>query len=155
MMVDDLPAQARGWVEAFNSHDPDATVRQLAPDGTFEDPVTDGPVQREELQQYVRETCEAFPDIHIDPHECYEDGDAVVIEIEYSGTFEGAFEGVPPTGEHGVINAVIVMDLGDEGIESIREYWDQEAFREELGLTFPTILRHAPRLIGGKLKRIA
>lgn len=155
MKVEDLPEQARGWVEAFNSHKPDATMEKLADGGTFDDPVTDEPVQGDELRRYIQETYAAFPDVQIVPKECYEDGDTIILEIDYTGTFEGEFEGIPPTGEYAELPAVIVLNFGDAGVVSCREYWNKETFREELGLTFPTIVAHAPRLITGKLKTLA
>ncbi|MFB6309376.1 MAG: nuclear transport factor 2 family protein [Haloarculaceae archaeon] len=155
MEVEELPERARAWVEAFNSHDADATMRQLADGGTFDDPVTDEPVQGEKLRGYIHETYEAFPDVQIVPKSYYEDGDAVVLEVDYTGTFEGSFEGIPPTGEYAELPAVIVLNFADDGVVSCREYWNKETFREELGLTFPEIVRHVPRLVGGKLRAMA
>lgn len=155
MRVEELPGGARDWVEAFNSHDVEATMRQLADGGTFDDPVTDEPVGGDELRGYVRETYEAFPDVRIEPRDYYQDGDVTVLEVDYTGTFEGSFQGIPPTGEYAEMAAVIVLTFGDDGVVSSREYWDQAEFRAELGLTFPTVLKHAPRLVAGKLQALA
>ena len=152
MNVEELPDRARAWVEAFNSHDAEATMRQLADGGTFDDPVTDKPVGGDTLRQYIHETYEAFPDVEIVPKDYYEDGETVVLEIDYTGTFEGPFEGIPPTGEYAEMPAVIVLTFDEDGVTTCREYWNEATFRDELGLTFPTVLRHVPRLVAGKLK---
>lgn len=71
--------------------------------------------------------------------------EATVIESTFTGTHEGVLEGVPPTGETATVPLVSIITVGDEGITSWRDYWDQQTFREQLGLTFPAVVGHLPR----------
>jgi len=94
---------------------------------------------------------EAFPNIHMDPKRVVVDEDVTVLEITYSGTHEGVFEGLPPTGNYAELPAVTVMDVSDAGFTSWRDYWDQQQFKEELGATFPEVIWHVPRILWWEL----
>jgi hypothetical protein len=69
-----------------------------------------------------------------------------------TGTHEGSFQGLPPTGETIEIEGVDIVTITDEGITSINGYFDQSAVMSQLGLTFPTVLGKVPTLAVGAVR---
>lgn len=139
-------------IQAFNDHDADRLLDQMAEGATFTDPLeTD--VSGAELHAYTVELFEAFPDIRLEVDRVIaSDGAVVAIEGTYVGTHEGPLEGVPPTGKTVEVPTMTVIDVGDDGITAWRDYWDGQTFAEQLGLTFPDILPLLPRIAVGKLR---
>lgn len=139
----ELDPHLERMVAAFNDHDVDRYMRQYAADVTFRDPFV-GEVGKEGLREYLEQNYEAFPDMRIDVDRVLDAGAGTALEIRFSGTHEGPFYGVPPTGEHGELPAAVVVDVADEGITSRHDYWDRQAFKSQLGLTFPAVLGNLP-----------
>ena len=54
------------YFAAWNDHDPDAVVRSLAEDGSYEDPTTGGPLTGDALAENVAALLTGFPDLHFD-----------------------------------------------------------------------------------------
>jgi steroid delta-isomerase-like uncharacterized protein len=150
-VLETVDPHIRRSIETFNDHELEPHMKEYAEGATFQDPATDGPISGDELHEYTADVMEAFPDIHMDPKRVIVDEDVTVLEITYSGTHEGVFEGLPPTGNYAELPAVTVMDVSDEGITSWRDYWDQQQFKEELGATFPEVVRHVPRILWWQL----
>jgi len=80
------------------------------------------------------------------------DPGVVVSEWTMRGTHSGALDGLPPTGREFELDGVDVITVSDDGIVSLRGYFDQESFAEQLGLTFPAILGQLPKLAVGALR---
>lgn len=134
--------------EAFNNHDPDGVVAEMAEDGTFTDPFQDDPLTKAEFYQSCIEVFEAFPDARWNRDRIVADGDgAIAVEATFHGTFEGPLEGIPPTGESVALPAVSMLTVTPDGISKWRDYWDEQTFRDQLGLTFPAIVPHLPRIV--------
>ena len=63
----------------------------------------------------------AFPDLRADIREQYSDGDKVITRKTFTGTHDGRFMGIPPTGnpiEFDVIDILAVRD------GQMREHWN-------------------------------
>ncbi|MFB6151015.1 MAG: ester cyclase [Haloarculaceae archaeon] len=131
-------------IEAFNDHDIDRYIDQYSEDLVFRDPLTDE-ATREELREEVLELFEGFPDARIEPDSAVSSGDETALEMAFVGTHEGPYKGIPPTGEHAEVPAVMVTRIAEDGISYRRDYWDLQGYKEELGLTFPAVLRRVPR----------
>lgn len=139
-------------IEAFNDHDVDRLMDEMAENGTFTDPL-EADISGSELRKYTTGIFEAFPDVRLEVKRVISSEDGVVaIESNYVGTHEGSFEGIPPTGKSAVVPAVTVIDVSDDGITSWRDYWDQQTYREQLGLTFPAIVRLIPKIAVAKVR---
>ena len=54
------------YFAAWNDHDPKAVVASLVEGGTYEDPMTGGPVQGDVIAATVAGLLLAFPDVHFD-----------------------------------------------------------------------------------------
>jgi predicted ester cyclase len=83
-----------------------------------------------------------------------EEGDELVLVAEWTmrGTHSGPFDGLPPTGNEIELDGVDVVTVSDDGITSITGYFDQRAFVEQLGLTFPTVVGQLPTLAVGAVR---
>lgn len=148
----DMDPHIERAIDAFNDHDVERLLDQMAEEARFTDPLEEN-ITGSELHEYTAEIFEAFPDIRleVDRSITAEDG-ATAIEGSYVGTHEGPLEGIPPTGNSVVVPTMTVIDVSDDGITSWRDYWDQQTFSEQLGLTFPEILPLVPKLAVAKVR---
>lgn len=130
--VDLNPRIARA-VEAFNDHDLDGYIAELADDSRFTDPVEEG-LTKAETRAYLEELVEAFPDVRIEPERVIASGNETAMECTFHGTQEGEFNGIPPTGETVDDTFVSLITVSDDGITSWTDYWDRMSLAEQLGV---------------------
>lgn len=147
MVAADLDPRIERALETFNDHDMDAHMQMFADGATFVDPVLDDPVTGEDHREYLQDVIDAFPDIRQEVQRVPCAGDPTVMESTFTGTHEGPIEGIPPTGNSVEVPLVSVVEVSGDGITSWRDYWDQGTFREQLGLTFPAVLRQVPGFV--------
>lgn len=139
-------------IEAFNDHDVEQLLDEMAEDATFTDPLEED-IAGNELHEYTAEIFEAFPDIRLEVNRVITgEGGVTAIEGNYLGTHEGPIQGIPPTGNSVAVPTMTVIDVSDDGITSWRDYWDQQTFSEQLGLTFPEIVPLAPKIAVAKVR---
>jgi steroid delta-isomerase-like uncharacterized protein len=145
------------YTEGWNDHDPDAVVEQFAPGGTYVDSALAEPLERDEIADFVTDTVTGFPDVRFEERRVVtaEEGAELVLVAEWTmrGTHTGPFEGVPPTGNEIELDGVDVVTVSDDGITSITGYFDQRAFVEQLGLTFPAVVGQLPALAVGAVEQ--
>jgi steroid delta-isomerase-like uncharacterized protein len=94
-------------------------VNRTAPPGT--------PPGPEAVKRLVTMLRNAFPDHHTSIEDMLAEGDKVTMRATYSGTHEGDFMGIPPTGERFVQNQVHIMRFADG---KVVEHW---GVRDDLG----------------------
>lgn len=100
----------------------------------FTDSVLD-PGQIEQLSAMLH--C-AFPDLRIFQADAVSEGDKVALRWMMSGTHEGEFMGVTPTGEQVTVMGMDIIRVGDG---EILEYWgefDVMSMLRQLGITPPS-----------------
>ena len=143
------------YTEAWNDHDPDGVMAVFADGGTVSDPATDGTLAGEEIGEWVEETCEAFPDVRfgIDRRVSGEEG-LLFVEWTMYATHDGPFGSLPPTGRSVELSGVDVVTTSEAGITAIDGYFDTSEFKEELGLTFPTVVSQLPKLAVGAARNL-
>lgn len=152
MVANNMDPHIEHAIEAFNDHDTDRLMDEMATGATFTDPLEEE-ISGAELHEYTAEIFEAFPDLRLEVKRIISSDDGVAaIEGDYVGTHNGTLDGIPPTGNTVVVPTMTVIDFSDDGITSWRDYWDQQAFSEQLGLTFPEILTLAPKIAVAKVK---
>jgi steroid delta-isomerase-like uncharacterized protein len=112
----------RAWAQAtFNQHDLDAAARFLAPDwvghwaGLAEEHGTEG--FKRLAGAYVR----AFPDMQITVEDALADGDRVVRRVSWTGTHQGLFLGIAPTGRRVRGEGTVILRIADG---TIAEEWE-------------------------------
>lgn len=155
------------YIEAWNDHDPEGVVAQFAEGGTYRDPLCEAPLAGAEIAEFVELTAERFPDFRFEQRRLLDvdgapDGvggaeatDGVRIE-EWTmrGTHEGMREGLPPTGNEIALDGASVVEVGADGIRSIRGYYDQQALADQLGLTFPAVLGQLPTMAARAVREV-
>lgn len=126
--------RARQYLDAWNAHDADAIGRTFATDGTYEDPTT-GRIPGAALGGVATGLWSAFPDLHFEVVSLAEAGpDRIAAEWMMQGTNSGSFQGLPPSGRTVSLPGVDIIDVGADGIRSVRGYFDTRALPEQLGL---------------------
>lgn len=82
----------------------------------------------DEFKAYLTETYEAFPDLTISLKEMVGEGDMVAVRYTGTGTHEGEYDGIAPTGEEVQLSGMRFCRIEDG---KISEVWGQ---RDDLGL---------------------
>jgi predicted ester cyclase len=129
MLPDELKARARRLAEELLTQG-DLTVADelLAPTGNHHAPNTvatgvDG------VKSWVVTLRQSFPDLRAIVADEIAEGDAVVQRLTLSGTHEGLFCGVPPTGRHVTWDLVEILCLGPDG-----KFTKHRVISDQLGL---------------------
>ena len=77
----------------------------------------------------------AFPDLRMDPEDVLASGDKVVARVRATGTHQGEFMGMPPTGKSIDVQLIDILRFDDDGLA--REHWgvvDLMAMMQQLGV---------------------
>ena len=85
--------------ENGNAGNIDAAARSFAPDAVDHDPAFGQPVGREGFRTSFSELTAAFLDARIEPAHMVADEDNVAVAYTLTGTHEGEFPGIAPTGK--------------------------------------------------------
>jgi predicted ester cyclase len=115
-------ALARRWFEdLFNAGNLEVADEIIAPDHVNHDPtLPDIPPGPEGQKQVVNLFRNAFPNAHISIEDQLAEGDSVVTRGSGSGTHQGEFMGVAPTGNQVRVTGIIINRLSDG---KIAESW--------------------------------
>jgi len=120
---------------AFDDHDPDSVMAEMAEGMTFDDPLQGEALTRDEFYEVCVGFFHVFPDARWDTERLLTDrDDAVAVQGTFRGTFEEPFHGMAPTGESVALPTVSLFTVSDDGITAWRDYWDLVTFREQLGV---------------------
>lgn len=121
------------WDEQEYSKIPDLVSESFEMHG----PVTpEGGIHgRDGLEEWMREVTSGFPDFRTDVLAMLSGDDLVMCEVTVSGTHEGEFDGIPPTGRETEIRAMEKFRIADGEVREHRVYFDQQELLEQLGLT--------------------
>lgn len=107
---------------------------------------------RAAYESYLAEIRTGFPDFQFVAEAVVEGSDTVMVEFTVSGTHEGEFKGLPPTGRVVEIRGIEKFSVTNGDIVECRVYYDTQELTEQLGLTFPTVIGQLPKLAWGKLR---
>lgn len=94
---DNIAAQER-LAEKINDGDVEAAVESFAEQCHDHDPAPDQGSGREGFKDFFTTLLAAFPDAHIEAEHLVADDDNVAVAYTLTGTHEGEFNGVAPTG---------------------------------------------------------
>jgi steroid delta-isomerase-like uncharacterized protein len=136
MTRDELIAQTKQLFAAWNAHDAEATAEFFAADATVRDaPDADNPAQgRDAVVARARMILGGFPDAKLELTSICVDGNRVCAEWRFTGTHDGEFAGVPPTGRPTRNIGITVDEVDDDGkIVSETAYWDLSTFLRQVG----------------------
>jgi steroid delta-isomerase-like uncharacterized protein len=98
MSHQDDTAVVRRWASAWNDHDPDAAVSLLAEGYVRHD--SNGPdvVGPAGSRMFLQAIFDAFPNLRLDEAALISEGGLVAVRYLITGTHEGVFNGIPPSG---------------------------------------------------------
>jgi len=129
-----VPDPIEQYLAAWSSGDPEAVGAALAPDGTYQDPLTGGPLGGEALAGYVGVTMTAFPDLHFDLVSRHDDGETVALRWIMRGTNSGPLLDNRPTQATIAVPGADFFTLDATGaIAEVDGYFDQQTFMTQLG----------------------
>ena len=130
----DNSATMRRTYELLSAGDVDG-FGALVADGFVEhDEVPGLPPTKEGVLDLFRGYLAAFPDFRMEAEEILPSGDKAVARVTASGTQDGEFMGMPPSGKFVEVRLIDIMRFDDEGL--VCEHWgiaDMFSMFQQLG----------------------
>jgi len=130
----DHEATMRRLYEPINAGDVDGFDQVLAADFVEHEETPGLAPTREGVKEFFKMYAAAFPDMRFDPQDMLSSGDKVVTRARATGTHEGEFMGMPPTGRRIDVQLIDIIRFGDDGLA--HEHWgvsDALAMMQQLG----------------------
>ncbi len=121
--------------EGLNKHDL-ALLDELYADCVWYRPET-GELKGEALKQYLASILAAFPDIRFTIEDLVAEGDKLVIRWSGTGTHQGEFMGLAPTGKKVTTSGTDTYRIVEGKIVEYRGQWDALGFLQQLGALPP------------------
>jgi steroid delta-isomerase-like uncharacterized protein len=123
--------------EAWAASDPDAAVAALfAEDGVLYDMTAPNEVAkgRDAIAEALHEFTSAFPDLRFESKVLCDDGQRVCVEWHGTGTHDGTFGDIAPTGRKVDFRGVNLWKVnGDGTIAEETAYWDLATVLRQIG----------------------
>ena len=105
----------------------------VAPDVLFHAPVPTGSTGAQALRQVVTVLSRAFPDLHVAIEDLIEEGDKVVGRNSVTGTHQGEYMGLPPTGKSVSYQEIFIFRFASGRIAEIWGVVDVLSQLKQLG----------------------
>jgi steroid delta-isomerase-like uncharacterized protein len=124
---------ARQFYERVNAGDVDGFMEYVADDFVDHEEFPGLPSDRDGVRQFFEMMRAAFPDLRMDVHHVVSEDDLVAVHMTMTGTHDGEFMGIPPSGRK---MAVPGMDLVRIRDGKAVEHWgvtDNLAMMQQLG----------------------
>jgi predicted ester cyclase len=86
------------------------------------------------VESLLLENRRAFPDFRFEPRRTSAGGDVVLVEGEFTGTQEGPWRGLPPTGRRVRLPMAVVFEFEGESLVCERVYFDLGTVLRQLGV---------------------
>ena len=132
-MPEDPKSLMRRFYDGINAGDV-AVIDELVADEVVEHKEFPGiEPGKEGVKQFFAMFRAAFPDLRMEPHEMLADGDLVCARVITTGTHQGEFMGIPPTGRR-IETAMVDIVRTRDG--QFAEHWgvaDMMAMMQQLG----------------------
>jgi steroid delta-isomerase-like uncharacterized protein len=122
------------WLDAWNSRTVPAVLDLLAEGGTFNDPLVNKNISKDELASYLQLCWAAFPDLKFTTLSVTVDEESVALEWAMEGTHAGNFLGSPPSDKSIRIPGVSLIRLQGEKFATVKDYWDLKLLQNQLGI---------------------
>jgi len=126
---------SRRAIEAFNTGDDSIVDEVTAENFVNHDPSTpDEASGPEGAKEFIRMYRTAFPDLHIEIHECFSDRDLVCTRWTSTGTNDGEIMGMPATGKSVSVTGLTIDKIQDGKVVESWNEWDNAGLMQQLGL---------------------
>jgi len=106
----------------------------VEPDVLFHAPVPTGATGVRALKQVWEVLLRAFPDLHVAVEDVIAEGEKVVVRNTVTGTHQGEYRGLPPTGRSVAYNEIFVVRFADGRIAEIWGVVDVLSQLKQLGI---------------------
>ncbi len=117
----------------WNTHNPETGAEFYAPDLINNDPQAPQVTNLEGLKAYAHVLFTAFPDFHVVMHDEIAEGDKVAKVWSISGTHQGDFQGLPPTGKHVAMSGITVYRVVNDKIAELTWSYNLLGLLQQLG----------------------
>jgi steroid delta-isomerase-like uncharacterized protein len=131
----DHAATMRRAYELFDAHDVDSFGDLLADDFVEHEETPGLAPTKDGVKQFFTMFIAAFSDLHWEVEDILADGDKVVGRVTITGTHDGEFMGMPPTGKSIRVQGIDIVRFGDDGLG--HEHWgvtDAMGMMQQLGV---------------------
>jgi steroid delta-isomerase-like uncharacterized protein len=116
-------AIARRAYEIFSSGNLEALQEVIAPDLVDHNAAPGQAPGIEGTRQVLGMLRAAFPDLRLTPEDLIAEGDRVVARLMVTGTHQGEFQGLPPTGKQVTMSGIEIVRLaGGKAVERWGEF---------------------------------
>jgi steroid delta-isomerase-like uncharacterized protein len=122
--------------EVWNGREFDLVLETISEDyvGHWFDPEV-GDVDREGLVSFIEAAHEGFSDLHMEAEFMLAEDDMIAVGFTISGTHDGEYMGIPPTGEYGESPGIFVHRFGEAGkVVEAWAVWDALGQMQQLGV---------------------
>jgi steroid delta-isomerase-like uncharacterized protein len=92
------------------------------------------PMAREDTIEFMKSIFRAFPDFNWRIEKLFVDGDTATIWNVFTGTHQGEFEGIAPTGNRVEVSSILLWRLKDGKIIEERAEADMLGLMQQLGM---------------------
>ena len=136
MGIPEITQVLRRETEAWNAHDADGVAGCYAEAATLYDVGLPQPLQgRAAIRDSVEGYLTAFSDFHVDVGEPIVSGNRAAQEWKVTGTNDGEFFGMAPTGKSATTYGCGTVEFGEDGlIHRGGNYWNAAALMQQLGV---------------------
>lgn len=131
----DHAATVRRVYDLINAGDIDGFGTLMAADFVEHEQLPGLKPTKEGVLAFFRMQRAAFPDMRMQVEDILASGDRVAVRVRYTGTHQGDFMGMPPTGKRVDAQLIDIMVMGDDGL--CHEHWgvmDQLTMMQQLGV---------------------
>ena len=112
-MPEDPKDLMRRFYDAVSTGDLDALDELVADDVVDHEEFPGMPPGKEGVRQFFGMLRSAFPDLQMEPHEMVAEGDLVCARVTITGTQDGDWMGMPPSGRRIEVEALDMVRLRD------------------------------------------
>ena len=130
----DHAAAMKRLYDLINAGDIDGFGEQLADDFVEHEELPGLEPGKEGVKQLFHMYRAAFPDLRMEPQDVLASGDKAVARVRATGTHQGEFLGMLPTGKSVEVQLIDITRFGDDGLA--REHWgvfDALGLMQQLG----------------------
>jgi steroid delta-isomerase-like uncharacterized protein len=126
---------AQEYFDAWNRRSPEGIVATIQPGGSYEDPMTGGPLSGPAIAQYAAGLFEAFPDLAFELINPAATGpNSVAAQWVMRGTNTGPLQGAPPTGKFVTLAGADFIGTDGNKVASVKGYFDSIEVPRQLGM---------------------
>jgi steroid delta-isomerase-like uncharacterized protein len=130
-------AMRRVFEESLNKGKLEIIPELIAPNYIFRSPLGMEAAGPDGFKQVVIAFRTAFPDLHLEIHNIFAEGDMVAIRHTMSGTFQGEMMGMAPTGKHFSLPGAILAKMAGGKEQEAFSFFDVLSFYRQLGISIP------------------